>query len=1034
MINSIIEFALKRRALIFVLVAGVAALGYFSFRTVPIESFPDVTPTMIQVFTSSPGLSAEDIETQISYPIERAMNGLPKVARIQSTSVFGLSRVNIYFEDGTDVYFARQLAAERLNQAKAEIPAGLGDPQLGPITTGLGTVFMYTLQNKPGYHFSLTQMRTAQDWTVKPLLRTVPGVTEVLSVGGFERQYQVNVNQNALLARGLTIDDVRAALLANNRNVGASLLRRGGEAYVIRGHGWIAPGNQGLADIRNIVVAKRNETPIYIKDVAQVEYGAAVRTGAQVSNGEESVGGDVLKLIGANTQAALDHIMRKIKTIQAALPKGMTLVPYYSQAQLIDNAIGTVTEALLEGAALVLIILFLFLGNFRSTLIVVASLPLSVLIAFIAMNYVGMTANLMSLGGLAIGIGMMVDGSVVMVENIFRHMEEHPDRHASMTSIVSVAAREVAQPIVFAIAIIVIVFLPLFTLQGVEGKMFSPMAMTISFALAGALILALTLVPVLSSVAFKPDMKPREPKLVGLLRRGYQPILRWSVGHPLIVVAIATAAFGGSLSLFPLLGTEFVPTLREGTFYVESALPPGGSLESSILYAKKAQAIFRSFPEVSGTYSRVGRTEIGGDPDPINTFATTIILKPLGEWLSGVGYEQLQARMADRLSKELPEITNNFSQPIQLRTDELISGVKAQIAVSIYGDDLKKLQELADRIKNIADDTPGAVDVAAVDQFGQPQISVEPDRKALARYGISVDTLMKTLETGVGGTSVGQVFEGTKHFEIQLRLAPSERSYVSNIRDLPLRAADGAIVPLSRVATVDVSIGAKAISRNDASRRALVTLNVRGRDMGSVVREIQQAVRSQVQLPPGYFVEYGGQFENQQRAMQRLYIVVPITLGLIFLLLFFSFNSVRYAVLIFLNIPFAITGGIVSLYLTGEYLSVPAAVGFIAVFGVAVLNGVVMVSYINQLREEGYPADEAIRLGAERRLRPVLMTASVAILGLIPLLIANGIGANVQRPLAVVVVGGLFTSTLLTLVVLPTLYPLFAAPRRDVKI
>jgi len=1024
MINFLIDFALKRRALVLILLAGVAGVGIFAFRSVPIDSFPDVTPTMVQIFSSAPGLSPEDVEAQISYPVEKAMYGLPNLDRVQSTSLFGLSRVNVYFKDGMDVYFARQLVGERLTTARDEIPAEFESPQMGPLTTGLGNVLMYRLKDEPGFHHSLMEKRTIQDWLVKPRLLTVPGVTDVLSVGGFERQYQVNLNMNAMQARDITIDAVRQALQANNRNVGASFLERGGEEYIIRGHGWISSGEKGLQDIRDIVVSEQEGTPVYVSDIAEVAYGPAVRRGAQLSNGEESVGGDIYKLVGTNTQEVLDRLESRIKEIDQTLPKGLKLESYYSQEDLVANAIGTVEHALLEGALLVIIILYLFLGNVRSTFIVVSVLPLSALIAFIGMKYMGMSANLMSLGGLAIGIGMMVDGAVVMVENVFQIMAEWREkgRTVDVAAAVLTAAREVANPIAFAILIIIVVFLPLFSLQGIEGKMFSPMAYTISFALVGALLLTLTLVPVLSSLGLRPPASEDEPRLVRLLKAGYRPLLHWAVKNPFRVTAGTLALFLGSLALTPLLGSEFVPVLREGTFYVESALPPGGNLDSSIEYSRKAQAVFSEFPEVTGTFSRIGRTEVGGDPDPINTMATTIMLKPLSEWHSGMNYEQLQSAMADRLAERVPELSNNFSQPIQLRSDELITGVKAQVVISVYGAELETLQTLANRIKDIADDTQGAVDVAAVDQFGKPQILVEPDRQALARYGISVDTLLSDLETGVGGSIVGQVLEGTRRIDIQLRLAEDQRSQVSDIQNLPLRTADGAIIPLNRVANVKVFVGPKEISRNDASRRAVVMLNVRGRDMGSVVKDIQLAIKQKIQLPAGYFIEYGGQFENQQRAMQRLYIVVPITLGLIFLLLFFSFNSLRNAALIFLNVPFAMTGGIVSLFISGLYLSVPGAVGFIAVFGVAVLNGVVLVSYINQLREEGIPVHEAVRIGAERRLRPVLMTASVAILGLIPLLLANGIGANVQRPLAAVVVGGLITSTLLTLVVLPAIY------------
>lgn len=1033
MINGLVNSALRYRAQALVLIVILTGLGVFAFRNVPIDSFPDVTPPMVQIFTTAPGLSPKDIETQISYPVEKAMYGLPGLDRVQSTSLFGLSRVSVYFKDGTSVYFARQLVGERLTKAKDQIPTGLGSPEMGPITTGLGNILMYRLINKPGYHHDLMEQRSVQDWVIKSRLRTVPGVTDILSVGGDKKQYQVRLDLNAMLARDITTDDVRNALLRNNRNVGASFLERNGQEFIVRGHGWVAPGTQGLQDIRDIVIREDAGTPIFVSDVARVKYGPAIRRGAQVANGRESVGGEVYKLIGANTQAVLKRVEKVIGDIQQTLPEGLAIDTYYTQGSLVDNAIGTVKSALLEGALLVFVILYLFLGNLRSTLIVVATLPLAALIAFIGMKLLGMTANLMSLGGLAIGIGMMVDGSVVMVENIFRNMENsRADDRSNILSLVRASAQEVAQPVVFAIAIIIIVFLPVFTLQGVEGKMFSPMAYTICFALGGALLFALTLVPVLSSLMFRVGMEVREPRLVGMIKAGYRPLLRSATRHPAWVTGLALVAFIGSLALFPLLGTEFVPTLREGTFYVESTLPPGADLKSSIDYARKSQATLSTFPEVTGTFSRVGRTEVGGDPDPINTMATTIVLKPLADWQSGRSYEELESAMAKRLEEDVPELSNNFSQPIQLRTDELISGLKAQVVVSIYGDSLDRLQSIAGQVKDIAQTTRGAVDVAAVDQFGKPQIEVLPDRQALARYGLSVDSLLNALEVGVGGKDVGQVFEGTKRFAIQLRLKKDQRSQVGDIENLPLRSSDGEIIPLRRVAKVNVFIGPKQISRNNASRRGVVMLNVRGRAMGDVVKDIQNAVQEKIQLPSGYFVEYGGQFENQQRAMHRLYIVVPVTLGLIFILLFLSFNSLRYAALIFLNVPFAATGGIASLYVSGLYLSVPGAVGFIAVFGVAVLNGVVLVSYINDLREQGLSVVEAVRLGAEHRLRPVLMTAAVAILGLVPLLLAQGIGANVQRPLAAVVVGGLLTSTVLTLLVLPSLYRFFAPKDQSV--
>ncbi len=974
------------------------------------------------------------METLISYPIEISMYGLPKLEKVQSTSIFGLSRVDAYFEDGTDIYFARRLVMERLADARRQIPPGMGEPELGPITTGLGRILMYTLENTEGGNYSLMEKRTIQDWIVKPQLRTVPGVTGVLSIGGFEKQYQVNLDAQALVARGLTVADVRGALVANNRNVGASFINRGGEEFIVRGFGWVASEEAGLKDLRNIIVSEHEGKPVYVRDVATVEFGPAIRRGAQVANGEESAGGYVFKLIGTNTQQVLADVDEKIASIDQSLPEGRTINPFYSQSELVDKAIGTVERALLEGAVLVLLLLYLFLGNLRSTLIVIASLPLSVLAAFIAMRLSGLSANLMSLGGLAIGIGMMVDGSVVMIENIFRHMEERKEEDISLLRLVSEAAREVARPVVFAIGIIIIVFLPLFTLEGVEGKLFSPMAYAISFALAGALLLALTLVPVLTSLSFSKDSVHGEPRLVHWLKARYRPVLKAAVARPKMVFGLAVALFVGSLALFPLLGTEFVPTLREGTFQVRSTLPPGASLDSAVSYGKRIQSVLREFPEVTGTYSRIGRAEVGGDPEPVNVVATVVTLKPLAEWQSGRSYEQLQTAMADTVGERIPGLANNFSQPIQLRTDELLSGVQAQLVASIFGEDLDELTRVGREVEALAKTVPGATDVRMQQQGGKRQIVVRPDRDALARYGINVDDVMSTLEVGVGGGNAGLVFDGIRRFEIYVRLEASQRERLDLIRDLPLLTKSGALIPLSRVADVETYTGPKKISRSNASRRTYVQMNVRGRDMGGVVDDLRQRIDADVDMPPGYFVEFGGQFENQERAMQRLFIVVPITLALIFLMLFYAFNSVRYAILIFLNVPFAITGGILALLVSGLYLSVPAAVGFIAVFGVAVLNGVVMVSYINQLRERGRETADAVMLGAERRLRPVLMTASVAILGLIPLLLADGIGANVQRPLAAVVVGGLVTSTLLTLLVLPSVYRWFAIPTEKVEI
>ena len=1028
MLEQIIDKVLKNRLTIIILVAAVTLYGYFSFREVPIDSFPDVSPTLVQVFTSSPGLSPVDVETQISYPIEISMYGLPNLERVQSTSIFGLSRVNVYFEDGTDIYFARRLVNERLAQARNEIPDGLGEPQLGPITTGLGTVLMYEVKNRDGYNNSLMDIRTANDWIVKPQLRTVPGVTEVLSIGGDVRQFQVKADMNALMSRGLTLEDLEKALNTNNRTVGASFIERGGEEYLVRGYGWIRPHDQGIMDIKNIIVSNEQGTPVYVKDVAAVEFGSEIKRGTLVANGEESVGGFILKLIGTNTQELLAEVDQKIDAINSALPEGMIMETFYSQGELVEKAVGTVTNALIIGAILVLVVLYFFMGDFRSTIIIISTVPIAFLMAFIGMKWLGISANLMSLGGLAISIGMIGDSATVIVENTYRLMEERKEGNISLIRMVSEAAREVIRPVFFATSIIIIVFLPLFSLEGVEGKMFKPLAYTITFALFGAIFLALTYIPIISSFILPEKGMGKEPWLVRKLKGRSEPLIEKTSKYPKMVFGAALGLFAVSMAVFPFLGTEFQPTLREGTFAVRSVLPPGANLSTTTEYAKRIQKSMQTFPEVESVHSRVGRAEVGGDPEPVNVVFNVVNLKPLDEWEWGRDYEELQTAMADKLTEDLPGVSSNFSQPIQLRTDELLSGVRAQVVVSLYGDDLDVLSGKAGEIQGIAESVEGAVDVRAQQQGGKPQILVRPDREQLARLGISVNDFLNTVETGIGGSVAGQVFEGIRRFDIFVRLQENERKEIDQIRDLPIRTAKGALVPLSQIADIEVFTGPKQISRNKASRRTFVQLNVRGRDMGSVVTEIQQKVAKQVDLPAGYFTEYGGQFENQQRAMARLYVVVPITLGLIFFMLFSTFSSWKYAVLIFLNIPFATIGGIFALWISGLYLSVPAAVGFIAIFGIAVLNGVVLVSYINQLRDEGLETPKAVVKAALLRLRPVLMTALTTGLGLIPLLLANDIGSNVQRPLAAVVVGGLVTSTLLTLVVLPTIYKWFAEP------
>lgn len=1035
MIDRIIEFSLRNRLLVILLSVGIVGAGALALARLPIDAFPDVSPVLVQVITESPGLAPEEVEKLITYPVEVAMNGLPGVDHTKSISAFGISQISVYFKDNVDIYFARQLALERLQQAKEEIPPGLGEPTLGPITTGLGQVYQYVVR---GDNTDLTELRTLQDWIVKYNLRTVPGVTEVLSFGGEVKQYQVRIDPRALLQYGVTLDQVREALQANNRNVGGGFIVRGSEEYIVRGIGLA----ENLSDLGNIIVAERSGTPVYVRNVAEVGTGPEVRRGAVTMNGRgEVAAGIVLKRIYENTEEVIGAVKEKVAEVNTALPRGVRVVPFYDQADLIERAVATVRNALLEGVVLIVIVLFLFLGNVRSSLIVTAMLPLSLLLAFMLMKYLGFSANLMSLGGLAIAIGMMVDGAVVMVENIYRHLSEQQHaarddaaadigaerevRRESAMHLILRSAKEVGRPIVFAIVIIIIVFLPLFTLEGVEGKMFKPMAYAISFAMLGSLIFSLTIVPVLCSYFLKGGSE-EDTWVMRKIKRPYLPALRWSLGNRKKTLFGALAALAASLLIVPFLGSEFVPQLEEGSIQYRVTLAPSAGLDEAIRTATEIERLAKTFPEVVDVVSKIGRAEAGGDPEPVNNIEAVVSLQPLGEWKSGRDKAELVEALEEKLGA-FPGVALNFSQPIAMRVDELLSGVKAQLAIQLFGDDLEQLVRSADAIQRVVAGIPGAADVQSEQVTGQPQLQVAIDRAAIARYGINVDNVQEAIETAIGGEAAGQVFEGIRRFDINLRLQEPFRRDVEAIGNLLIATHDGAQVPLSQIASIRTVIGPKQINHDNGQRRIVIQLNVRGRDMGSFVAEAQRSIAERVQLPAGYFVTWGGQFENQQRAMRRLMIIVPITIGLIYLLLFASFGSFRQAALIILNVPFALIGGILGLAISRQYLSVPASVGFIALFGVAVLNGVVLVSYINSLRQEGKSVDDAVYEGTVLRLRPVLMTATVAILGLLPLLFSTGAGSEVQRPLAAVVVGGLITSTALTLLLLPTLYGWFEA-------
>ncbi len=1021
MINKIIDFAARQRLLVIVFTSLLVVVGVISLNKISIDAFPDVSPVLVQVFTEAKGLAPEEVEKLITYPIEVAMNGLPDIREVKSISSFGLSVVSVYFEDNVNIYFARQLVFERLQQARGDIPEGLGNPELGPITSGLGQVYQYYLE---GRDYSLMELREIQDWIVKFQLRTVPGVTGVLSFGGEVKQYQIKLDPVLMQKYDITLDEVLDVVKSNNRNVGGNFIVRHSEEYLIRGLGWVST----LKDIENIKVVRRNDIPVFIRDIAEVTFGPEIRRGLVSMNDRgEVVSGIVLKLLGENTSTVIENVKRKVEQINAMLPEGVQIIPYYDQANLVKKATDTVKDALLEGGILVFIVLLLFLGNLRSAFIVTLTLPIAALTAFILMYYMDMSANLMSLGGLAIGIGMMVDGSIVMVENIIRHLSERNVSGSKTIPVILRAAREVGRPIVFAISIIIIVFLPLFTLQDVEGKLFSPMAFSISFAMLGSLVMSLTFVPVLCTYFFSKGIKEKKNILVGFLQSMYIPLLEKVLKNRVKVTIVAVLLLAASLSLVPYLGTEFVPILDEGTLSVRVTFAPSTSLQQAAEISQAMEPLLMAFPEVKYVISRVGRAEVGGDPEPVNNSEIYIILKPEEEW-TVADKTELVDKMRKKLS-QFPGVLLNFTQPIQMRVDELLSGVKAQLAIKLFGEDLDVLSRKGSEIQAVVASIPGAADVQLEQISGKPQVQIKVNRDRIARLGMNVDEVQEVIETAIGGSTVGQVFKGQKRFDIFVRYKKSFRDDVEKIKNILISTPDGGRIPLIQVADVRLIVGPKQISRDNSQRRISIQCNVEGRDMGGFVAEAQDRIAREVDLPPGYYITFGGQFENQQRAMARLALIVPLTILLIFILLFSTFNSVRNAFLIIMNVPFAMIGGILALFVSGLYLSVPASVGFIALFGVAVLNGVVMVSYFNQLRDEGLDLHDAVVTGARLRLRPVLMTALVASLGLVPLLFSTGTGSEVQRPLATVVIGGLFSSTLLTLFVLPALYGWFEKRR-----
>ena len=1057
MFNRIIEWSVCNRLLILI---ALLVFGFASYSAIPklnLDAFPDVTNVQVAVNTEAPGLASEEVEQLITFPIESVMYALPDVEEVRSISKTGLSGITIVFKEGTDIYFARQLVFERLQKAKEMIPNGVGTPEIGPNTSGLGQVYQYLLVAEPGSGYDSMALRSLNDWVVKLLLMPIDGVTDVLSFGGEVKQYQVNIDPSKLLSYNLSLNDMIEKIQSSNKNSGGWYMDRGQEQLVIRGVGWLSSGTKGLNDISNIPVMEQHGVVVRVGDLARVEFGQEIRQGAVTmtrrtsDNGIEALGevvsGIVLKRMGSNTKATIDGINERVELIQQALPDRVKFDGFYDQSDLITKAVKTVVDALLMAFIFIIITLALFLVNLRATFLVLISIPLSIGLALMVMSWFGLSANLMSLGGLAVAIGMLVDGSVVMVENIFKHIT-HPDRqhdddvadHIALHDPdpydvqhddhglglrIKEAAKEVARPVFFAAMIILVVFSPIFTFEGVEAKLFQPMAISIMLAILAAVIVALLVVPALATYLFKKGIRQRQSPLLMPLEYLYKKALRAALKRPALIIIASIVLFAFAASTIPKIGTEFVPELEEGTINLRTTLAPSASLETSISVAKKLEEQLMTFPEVTYALSRIGRAEIGGDPEPVNNIEIYIGLKPIEEWTSASDRIGLQKLMEHKLEIH-PGLLFNFSQPIATRVDELLSGVKAQLAIKLIGKELPVLAERGKAIEEQVKQIAGAVDVAMEQIAGEAQLVIRPDRAALSRFGISISQVMSLVEQGVGGASAGQVIQGNERYDIYVRLQEQYRNSAQAIKNLRIQAINGAWVRVSDVAQVQIESGPPQIRRDDVQRRVVIQANVQGRDMGSVVNDIKQVIADNVDLPVGYSVEIGGQYENQQRAQHRLMIVVPISIALIALLLYFAFNSVGQALLILINVPLALIGGLFALYFTGQYLSVPSSVGFITLFGLAVLNGVVMVENINQRINDGYPMQDAVFDGAVSRLRPVLMTALTTALGLIPVLLSKGVGAEIQKPLASVIEGGLISATFLTLFVVPCLFIFFS--------
>ncbi|MBR9907895.1 MAG: CusA/CzcA family heavy metal efflux RND transporter [Gammaproteobacteria bacterium] len=1040
MIDLLIRFAIQRRWLVIAATILVAGIGVFSALKLPIDAVPDITNVQVQVNTEAAGYSPLETEQRITYIVENAMAGIPDLSYTRSISRYGLSQVTVVFEEGTDIYWARQQISERLQMVRGELPNDV-EPALGPIASGLGEIFTYIVSAKPtardenGQPYTLESLRTLQDWVIRPQLVKVPGVTEINTVGGYEREYQVSPEPGKLLAYKISVDDVFRALQLNNANAGAGYIERNGEQWLVRSPGQL----QSLDDIRNVVITKRDDAPVRIKDVAKVAFGEELRTGAATADGQEVVLGTAMMLIGENSRIVSQAVAKRLEDVQLSLPKGVTVEPVYNRTTLVEKTIATVEKNLFEGAVLVIVVLFLLLGNVRAALITALVIPLSMLFALTGMAANRVSGNLMSLG--AIDFGIIVDGAVIVVENALRRLGLAQQRLGRILTLkerlqeVFESTREVFNPAVFGVLIIMLVYLPIFALNGVEGKMFHPMAFTVVFALLGALIFSMTFVPAALAIFVKGKVKHGENSIMRVARRAYEPLLHMSLNKPLLIITIGFSLFIGSVYQISRMGTEFLPQLDEGDIALHALRIPGTGIQQSVDMQLQLESVITDFAEVKRVFSKIGTPDVATDPMPPSVADTFVILKPRSEWPEpDKTKEEFVAELRAAVEK-IPGNKYEFTQPIEMRFNELIAGVRADVAVRIYGDDLEQLKIVGDQAVQLITDVDGAADVRVEQMTGLPTLSVTPQRDHLALLGLTIQDVQTAVQSAVGGLNAGTIYEGDKRFRLMVRLDESWRRNIDALKRLPVAVPQAAnpelqYVPLGEIADVALTVGPNQINRESGKRNVIVSANVVDRDLGSFVADIRSQLQNELALPAGYWIDYGGTFEQLQSASQRLAIVVPLTLLLIFGLLFSAFNSLSNALIIFTGVPLALTGGILALSLRGMPLSISAAVGFIALSGIAVLNGVVMLSFIQQLRNEGKAVIEAVYEGARQRLRPVLMTALVASFGFIPMAFNTGTGAEVQRPLATVVIGGIVSSTLLTLVVLPALYLLISKFRR----